>query len=177
MEPVSLNLSNKSIEFFKDNFYWYEENNLNECNDNWYLLTEWIAKDKKDFTRYHQPRGYTDRKICVIAQLNYTGIDYKVFPGILIRKFIEYEKDQAIYTDSFFALEDEDTGRVAKRRLHFARNNCSYKKPEVYIKTLKGIPRYVMDDLDLRIDDKYLLQLGDRDIPPLEADDVLEEYR
>lgn len=177
MEPVSLNLSNKSIEFFKDNFYWYEEHNLNECNDNWYLLTEWITHDIKDFTRYHQTRGYKDRKLCVIAQLNYTGIDYKVFPGILIRKFIEYEKDQAIYTDSFFALEDEDTGKVAKRRLEFARNNCSYKKPEIYIKTLKGIPKHVMDDLDLRIDDKYLLQLSDRDIPPLEADDGLEEYR
>ena len=177
MEPVSLNLSNKSIEFFKDNFYWYEEHNLNECNDNWYLLTEWITHDIEDFTRYHQPRGYKDRKLCVIAQLNYTGTDYKVFPGILIRKFIEYEKDQAIYTDSFFALEDEDTGKVVKRRLRFARNNYSYKKPEIYIKTLKGIPKHVMDDLDLRIDDKYLLQIGDRDIPPLEADDGLEEYR
>ena len=177
MEPVSLNLSNKSIEFIKDNFHWYEEDNLNECNDNWYLLTEWIAKDINNFTRYHQTRGYKDRRICVLAQLNYTGIDYKVFPGILIRKFIEYEKDQAIYTDSFFALEDEDTGKVAKKRLLFARNNSSYKQPEIYIKTLKGIPNHVIDDLDCRIDDKYLLQLGDRDIPLLEADDGLEEYR
>ena len=42
---------------------------------------------------------------------------------------------------------------------------------------MKGIPKHVMDDLDLRIDDKYLLQLSDRDIPLLEADDGLEEYR
>ena len=67
--------------------------------------------------------------------------------------------------------------KVAKRRLEFFRNNCSYKKPEIYIKTLKGIPRHVMDDLDFRIDDKYLLQLGDRDIPPLKASDGLEEFR
>ena len=51
------------------------------------------------------------------------------------------------------------------------------KQPEIYIKTLKGIPKHVIDDLDFRIDDKYLLQLGDRDIPLLEADDGLEEYR
>ena len=36
MKPVSLNLNNKSIEFFKNNFYWYDEKNLNECNDNWF---------------------------------------------------------------------------------------------------------------------------------------------
>jgi len=165
MKPVSLNLNNKSIEFFKNNFYWYDEKNLNECNNNWYLLTEWIAKDKENFVSYHQQYGYKEKKICVIANFNCTGTCYKVFPGILIRKFIEYEQDQAIYIDSFFALEDEDTGKVIEQRLDFAENNCSYKKPEVYIKTLKGIPKHVMDDLDSRIDDKYLLQLGDRNIP------------
>ena len=151
MKPLNLNLSDKSLEFLKTNFYSSNNKSFESCGNGWYLLSEWVDSFYSGCRFF----GSTYLDICAIAQLGPTGAKYNVLDGVLIRKSVDYQTDQGIYNDYFFLAENEAIAQVVENRL-------AGDGPEVYIKVLAGLPTHIIDDLFFRVGYKYVVRVRDQ---------------
>ena len=151
MKHFNLNLSDKSLEFLKTNFYSSNNKSFRSCSDDWHQLGEWIDSFYSGCRFF----GGTYLDICAIAQLGPTGAKYNVLDGVLIRKYVDYQTDQGIYNDYFFLAENEAIAQVVENRL-------AEDEPEVYIKVLAGLPTHIIDDLVFRVGSRYVVRVRDR---------------
>ena len=151
MKHFNLNLSDKSLEFLKTNFYSSNNKSFRSCSDDWHQLGEWIDSFYSGCRFF----GGTYLDICAIAQLGPTGAKYNVLDGVLIRKSVDYQTDQGIYNNYFFLAENEAIAQVVENRL-------AGEGPEVYIKVLAGLPACMIDDLVFRVGSKYVVKVRDR---------------
>ena len=151
MKPLNLNLSDKSLEFLKTNFYSSNNKSFESCGNGWYLLSEWVDSFYSGCRFF----GSTYLDICAIAQLGPTGAKYNVLDGVLIRKSVDYQTDQGIYNDYFFLAENEAIAQVVENRL-------AGDGPEVYIKVLVGLPTHIMDELVFRVGSRYVVRVRDQ---------------
>lgn len=151
MKPLNLNLSDRSLEFLKTNFYSFNNKSFGSCSNVWYRLIEWVDSFYSGCRFF----GGTYLDICAIAQLGPTGAKYNVLDGLLVRKSVDYQTDQGIYNDYFFLAENEAIAQVVENRL-------AGDGPEVYIKVLAGLPTFMIDDLVFRVGSRYVVKVRDR---------------
>ena len=156
MKPLNLNLSDKSLEFLKTNFYSSNNKSFESCGNGWYLLSEWVDSFYSGCRFF----GSTYLDICAIAQLGPTGAKYNVLNGVLVRKSVDYQTDQGIYNNCFFLAENEAIAQVVENRL-------AGDEPEVYIKVLAGLPTHIMDELVFRVGSRYVVRVRDRTLVSL----------
>ena len=156
MKPLNLNLSDKSLEFLKTNFYSSNNKSFESCGNGWYLLSEWVDSFYSGCRFF----GSTYLDICAIAQLGPTGAKYNVLDGVLARKSVDYQTDQGIYNDYFFLAENKAIAQVVENRL-------AGEGPEVYIKVLAGLPTHIIDDLVFRVGSRYVVRVRDRTLVSL----------